>query len=68
MTRAEHTAPDKHGCCHRCAVFTNMNGGRCPPGYWMTKKELAEWELLTTTERREMEKTLGAQPAPKRKR
>lgn len=68
MTRAEHTDGDEKRLCRRCGLSVKIDNGRCPPGYWMTKSEIAEWSALSSLARREMENDLGSQPAPRRMR
>lgn len=65
-TRGEHRH-DRTRICPRCGLperVNRFNGGpgQCPPGYWMTPDEIEAWDTSKIKVRREMERTLGAQP------
>lgn len=61
VTRGEHRH-DRTGFCPRCALPVGVNGGQCPPGYWMTPTELAVWQDASIKARHEMERRIGVQP------
>lgn len=43
--RYEHRRLNEHGQCVRCGLGPNL-ARFCPPGFWMTKAEWAEWEAV----------------------
>lgn len=48
--RHEHRQLNKHGQCRRCGL-TPAHTKFCPPGFWMTKAERAEWDAVPRDER-----------------
>lgn len=60
LKQAKHAKPDKKGYCRRCALPMHADGGRCPPGFWMTKYEIAEWQTMGPIARRDFEKECAA--------
>jgi len=43
--RHEHRDLDKHGACTRCGCSPRYTV-HCPPGFWMTPAEHAQWDAL----------------------
>jgi hypothetical protein len=64
MMRGQHR-PGAGRTCTRCQYPSR---GQCPPSYWMTPEELAQWERLGWPEYATYEMRLGtlAEPTPNR--
>lgn len=61
MSRADHQL-DARGDCRRCGLSRRF-GKICPPGFWMTKYESAQWHTLAEHERPAFERwCLGGGP------